>query len=258
MLTFLSVMFGEKGSGRRSFHTFQELEEIPGFVHAITSRRSDESENTSKDAFSPRQVASARAGVLEALNLEPQELLLLQQVHSTEIVQDAVCQYQKEGDLPEADGILLLETDRFGVIQTADCLPLILVAPQDHTCCLLHAGWRGTRSHIAQRGVEAITGACGAAPDSLVAAFGPCIRSCCYEVGPEVRRDFAREGHSLERVFVGTHLDLVEANRADLERAGVCRVLDSRLCTSCHKDLFYSYRALKDTGRMWTVAGFRA
>jgi len=251
-------MFYEKVRGRGSFYAFGELEEIPGFVHAITSRRSDHSQNTPKDAFPPGEVASAKTDVLAALDIGRAELLLLQQIHSALIVRDSEWGQEKVEGPPAADGILLVDTERFGVIQTADCLPLILVAPHERACCILHAGWRGTRSHIARVGVAALTTACGVEPGSVVAALGPCIRSCCYEVGPEVIREFATEGHSLKRVALGTHLDLVEANRADLESTGIRQIIDSGLCTSCHQDLFYSYRATKDSGRMWTVAGFRS
>ncbi len=88
-------------------------------------------------------------------------------------------------------------------------------------------------------------------------AIGPCIRACCYEVGDEVRRHYGDLEHDLDSVFVGHHLDLVASNRAQAEAAGVTRILDCGLCTSCRHSTFYSYRRKQDTGRQWMLAGFR-
>jgi polyphenol oxidase len=174
-------------------------------------------------------------------------------------------------------------------IQTADCLPLILVDPKRRAVGVFHAGWRGTVKRIAEKGVGEMVRWFGSRPGDLKAAIGPGIQSCCYEVGEEVREKFESQfayaaklfreveesdpvrekypmlfltarapGHSLlpKKIF----LDLVEANRQQLLAAGVPAksIEASPLCTSCHTDLLFSYRAEKGkTGRMMAVAGIR-
>ena len=88
-------------------------------------------------------------------------------------------------------------------------------------------------------------------------ALGPCIRQCCYRVGPEVENRFRGAGHPVQELFSEDRLDLVTANRGQLEEMGVSKVIDSNQCTACRTDLFYSYRREKTKQRMWTLAGFR-
>ena len=73
-----------------------------------------------------------------------------------------------------------------------------------------------------------------------------------------MRAAYRRQGHEAGEVFKGRCLDLIRANRLQLRRLGVTRIVDSGLCTSCGNDLFYSYRRERTERRMWTLAGFRA
>ncbi|MCH8017185.1 MAG: polyphenol oxidase family protein, partial [Acidobacteria bacterium] len=143
------------------------------------------------------------------------------------------------------------------VVRTADCLPILVLLAEKKQVCVLHTGWRGTRDRITREGVSRFLEATQASPQQLIAAMGPCIRKCCYEVGPEVRNQYAQSGHDLDRCFSGPQLDLVEANSAQLQELGVTRILDSKMCTACRTDLFYSYRREGETGRMWLLAGFQ-
>jgi polyphenol oxidase len=238
-----------------SCHLFSELEAIPGLLHAFTSRKTDYIQ-TEKNSS---ELNYGKLLLLERLGIDPGRLILLCQVHS-----DRVLEYKKagevlriEGRVGPADGVTLRFPGLFAVVRTADCLPVIAIDPVDRQICALHAGWRGTRDRIVQKGVAAfLKGRAGKAEDLLV-AFGPSIRRCCYQVGEEVRQGFAEQKHDLDRIFEGRQLDLVEANRAQLEALGVRKVFDSGLCTACRRDLFYSYRREGKTGRIWALAGFR-
>jgi YfiH family protein len=188
------------------------------------------------------------------------------------------------------DGIVTAAPGLLLGIQTADCLPVILVDPKRRAVGVFHAGWRGTLKRIVEKGVGEMHRYFGSHPRDLKAAIGPGIHGCCYEVGAEVRdkfhsqfayaaklfreveeRDPVREkypmlfltarapGHSVlpKNIF----LDLVEANRRQLMAAGVSAksIEASPLCTNCHTDLLFSYRAEKGkTGRMMAVVGIRA
>jgi len=229
-------------------------------------------------AVMPKRRGSRSAG-------SPWPLITLRQVHSDIIhCVDSIPGAQLVGDglITATPGLLL-------AIQTADCLPVILVDAKRHGVGLFHAGWRGTVKRIVEKGIGEMHRCFGSRPRDLKAAIGPGVQGCCYEVGEEVRIKFESQfeygaslfrevkdsdpvrekypllfltarapGHSElpKRIF----LDLVEANRQQLLAAGVpAKSIDaSPLCTSCHPDLLFSYRAEKGkTGRMMGVAGIR-
>ncbi len=247
-------MFCEKKLGGTTFFVFQELEELPDFVHAFTLRHSDSS---IKDVNQPVPVAQKEEVLLEILGISRGQLVFLEQIHSTQVMR-----LKPSSDNPiepaligPADGVLLESSDRFPVIRTADCLPILAVA--ERQACLLHAGWRGTRDRIAAQGVARFLETTGVSPEDVTVAIGPCIRKCCYQVGPEVKVQFEEAGHAVDQCFEGDRLDLIRANQVQLRELGVRRILDSEMCTACRTDLFYSYRKEGETGRNWFVAGFR-
>jgi len=182
--------------------------------------------------------------------LSAESLVVLNQVHGARVVRVE----RGEGPLvPIADADAAITT-RPGVtlsVRVADCVPVLLALPG--AIAAVHAGWRGTVAEIVPRAVEALCTAADATPDQVLAAVGPCIGACCFEVGPEVvaglsallaPADFLREGRG-ER----PHVDLRAANRALLERCGVRHIETVGPCTACSTDLF-SYRAEQGvTGR---------
>jgi polyphenol oxidase len=212
-------------------------------------------------------------------------LVTIRQIHSDLIrLVDSPDQSLLSGDglITATPGLLL-------GIQTADCLPIILVDPKRRAVGVFHAGWRGTIKRIIEKGVGEMRRSFGSHARDLKAAIGPGIHGCCYEVGEEVRSqcesqfayaaklfreteepDPVREkypmlfltarapGHSIlpRKIF----LDLVEANRQQLLAVGVSprNIEASPLCTNCATDLLFSYRAEKGkTGRMMAVVGIR-
>lgn len=212
-------------------------------------------------------------------------LITLRQIHS-DIIRcvDSVFHEPLTGDglITATPGLLL-------AIQTADCLPVILVDAKQHVAGVFHAGWRGTMKRIVEKGVGEMHRCFGSRPRDLKAAIGPGIQGCCYEVGEEVRIKFESQfayGASLFRevnesdpvrekyplLFLTARapghsdlpkkifLDLAEANRQQLLAVGVPKshIEASPLCTNCHPDLLFSYRAeTGKTGRLMGVAGIR-
>jgi YfiH family protein len=142
-----------------------------------------------------------------------------------------------------------------------------MVDRQRRAIAALHAGWRGTVQRIAEIGVHRMHSEFGSRPEDLSAAIGPCIGSCCYEVGQEVRHAFSGRFAYAETLFTAVekgnsgpslHLDLVEANRRQLLTAGLDRasihVVEG--CTACRPDRFFSYRKSGgSTGRLMSVIG---
>jgi purine-nucleoside/S-methyl-5'-thioadenosine phosphorylase / adenosine deaminase len=176
----------------------------------------------------------------------PAGTFTLSQVHGTAVV--AVAGAPPKRTAEEGDAVV---TDRPGVavgVVTADCLPVLLAGPGGRVVAAVHAGWRGTLKGVVPAAVADLERRYGADPGDLVALLGPCIRPCCYEVGPEVsaavRAAFPRWA---DRVLVPgpggrDHLDLVTLNALQLAQAGVRDVRDSGGCTKCDPARYHSYR----------------
>jgi polyphenol oxidase len=150
----------------------------------------------------------------------------------------------------EADALLALEDQPVG-IRVADCVPILIAA--GGAAAAVHSGWRGTRLQIAARAVRALQHAAGADPAVMLAAIGPCIGRCCYEVSPELaaafRAQFGAEVADDPALVPKPHLDLRDCVEKSLLQAGVPleRIEQVEGCTSCDSGAFFSHR--RDNGR---------
>jgi len=143
----------------------------------------------------------------------------------------------------EADVVVSARAGVAACVSVADCVPILVADPRSGAVAAIHAGWRGTLARAAEQAVRALADTHGACPADLVAAVGPSIGPCCYEVGGEVAAQFAGD-------FVragcggGYRLDLRAVNVAQLEAAGVPRAAISvhPSCTKCGGDGYASYR----------------
>jgi YfiH family protein len=171
-------------------------------------------------------------------------------------------------------------------IQTADCVPILLVDPKKRAIAAIHAGWRGTLARIAAKTIGKMQMHFGTKPADLLAAIGPSIGGCCYEVGTEVAHQFLSQFPDAPDYFdefrtgdepnpiqwlnmmppghqpppKGVLLDLRKANRSQLLTAGLrpqnIHTID--LCTACRPDLLFSYRKQGPaSGRLMSVIALR-
>jgi len=224
--------------------TVPALSAIPRLVHGFEQRAPGDGAETADEARGRVTRALERSG----------RLLLLSQVHGA-----AVVQAPWEGR-PRADAAVATGPGCLLGVQTADCLPVLLVDPERRFAAAAHAGWRGTVAGVAARVVEALA-ARGSRPEDLVAALGPAVGPCCYEVGEEVREAFRPSGATFFRPGPKgrPHLDLRAANVRQLLDSGlrpeaVHHVAD---CTRCRADLYHSYRRDgRAAGRMISFVGF--
>jgi hypothetical protein len=219
---------------------------IPGLVHGFERRAPG---TTHEDAD------EARARVELALEGKGR-LLLMRQVHGATVVR------APWREPPEADAALSALPGVLVGIKTADCLPVLIVDPSRRVAAAAHAGWRGTLAGVAARAVEALLGG-GSRVEDLVAAIGPGIGPCCYEVGEELREAFGREGGRFFRPGARgrPRLDVRQANESQLRDAGLRpqRIHHLAECTCCRPDLYHSYR--RDgpgAGRMISFVGYQA
>ncbi len=154
------------------------------------------------------------------------------------------------GPLVEADALLALTDGAVG-IRVADCVPILIAA--EGAAAAVHSGWRGTRLRIAARAVRALQHAAGADPARMLAAIGPCIGRCCYEVSPELaasfRALFGPDAADDPARGPQPHLDLRYCVEQALALAGIPadRIEQVEGCTSCDTSAFFSHR--RDKGR---------
>jgi purine-nucleoside/S-methyl-5'-thioadenosine phosphorylase / adenosine deaminase len=181
----------------------------------------------------------------------PEVDVTLRQIHSNCVVYaDGLRDREEEGDA--------LITDHTGQsigIRTADCVPILLLDSKNRAVAAIHAGWRGTAAEIGKAVLKAMSERFRSDPADVYVAMGPCIRPCCYEVGEEVAEKFSAlfPEWGAENEGMKTRLDLAEANRRQLNSAGVGndRIFDSGLCTTCQSAQFFSYRREPENpGRM--------
>ena len=157
----------------------------------------------------------------------------------------------------ECDGIITNQPGVMVGICVADCVPILLLDPVRKVVAALHAWWKGTAAGIARKGVEALTRIFNSNHHDILAAIGPGIGPCCYEVDGPVKSVFEQNtagwgDFASSRGGDKWSLDMVEANRLQLLDSGV---LENRLevagnCVSCQHDWFFSHRRDKgETGR---------
>ena len=165
----------------------------------------------------------------------------------------------------EADGMLTTEQNVLLGIRTADCVPILLVAPHKRSVGALHAGWRGTQQAIALRAVGICTEQWDVAATQLWVALGPSIGGCCYQVGHEIGEPlFARWGDGQPATWNPRgekgYLDLRAINRMQFIQAGVpqTQIHNVGPCTFCHPDEFTSARREgAQAGRQLSVIGWQ-
>ena len=186
-------------------------------------------------------------------------VITVHQVHGDEIVVVDANGYRDVRNR-KADALV---TDAPGVavgVETADCVPVLLFDPGAPAVGAVHAGWRSTVRKIVQKAVLRMQHQYGADPSRMVAAIGPAIGPECYEVDEPVMGPLRQEFPFWKDVAAARgngrwSLDLVKTNRFELIAAGLKErnVHSLGLCTSCRRDLFYSFRAEGRTGRMLSV-----
>lgn len=229
--------------------------DLPGARVVFSTRRGGVSEGAYESlnlgiltADDPAQVAENRHLLAERAGLNADHVAMGWQVHGVDLKEWSS---PPAGEFSDRAGADSAELDRVDghvtalpglglLVLVADCLPVALAGAG--RVAMVHCGWRGLAGGIIERALATF----GEPP---VAAVGPGIGRCCYEVGDEVLRHFQH----LEGVADGRMLDLRAIARTQLEAGGVERIEDVDLCTSCREDLFFSHR--RDDGVTGRQAG---
>ena len=187
-------------------------------------------------------VAINRTRVAEAMQVEPDHLAGVHQIHSANVVTVTGVQ----ADKPRADALV---TSTKGValsVLTADCQPVLFADTSAGVIGAAHAGWRGAQAGVLEATVDAMC-TLGATREAIHAVIGPSISQRAYEVGPEFFEVFLDEDPDNTRFFAGgdgdrMHFDLPGYGLSRLRNAGVASAEWTRHCTYSDPDRFFSYR----------------
>jgi len=236
-------------------------------------------------------VLQNRGEFFAALGASKMRVVALRQIHS-DIVHVVGASETPQGEQAlQGDALITREPGVLLTIQTADCIPILLADTKHRALAAIHSGWRGTAQRVAEKTLGRMQMEFGTRAQDVVAALGPGIGGCCYEVGHEVVKEFTAKFPNAPDWFTGpidalensdddpnwlpwltmrppghappaprAHLDLIAANRGILAGAGVAskNILSSGFCTACRGDLFFSYRREHTTGRMIAAIGIRS
>jgi YfiH family protein len=185
-----------------------------------------------------------------AFNIPMENFLVLNQVHGDDIfVIEPRGNYFTSHEALNYDAIVTNRANLAICIKTADCVPVFIVDRIKKVIAAVHAGWRGSALEISSKVVRLMQNQYGSEPADILAAIGPAIGLCCYEIDAGTADAFRRQKNSEDFLFPGKRkdrwmLDLVEANRRQILNCGIpdANIEAAGICTVCRQDTFFSHR----------------
>ena len=186
--------------------------------------------------FSEKLPKDPAARMAEAARTLHPDIRIAEQVHG-----DTVLRVESEFTITAGDALMTNVPGLCVAVKTADCVPVLLLAPQ--AVAAVHAGWRGTALRIAAKAVAALGAAYGVRPEEITAHIGPCVCQDCYETGAEVPQALGPEAAGyIEQRGEKLFPDLRRINEHWLRQAGVGCVSVSEACTCCGHEMYWSHR----------------
>jgi YfiH family protein len=195
---------------------------------------------------------------LKPLGINSRRLVCCRQVHGNRVF-IAAEKDKGRGALDNSsalsgyDGIITQQAHLPLAVFTADCLSVFLFDVKNRVAAILHAGWGGTRDNVVLSALNILKDKFSSRPKDILCGLGPCIRSCCYGVGPEFGEHFS---YGLAKRKGRFFFDLVGANLRQMLGGGILKrnITDTKICTSCrNKDLFSYRKEARNAGRMMSV-----
>ncbi|MGE5220003.1 MAG: peptidoglycan editing factor PgeF [Chloroflexota bacterium] len=243
-------------------------QQYAGLLHGFTGRRGGKSVGpyaglnlSYRVGDDPKVVSQNVCDVKLAVGIHDGRVVTMRQVHGDHIVEVKDKKLKEAG---EADGMITAEPDIFLSALTADCVPLLFIAPKQRLAAAVHAGWRGTLADIAGKTVRLFKDHYGVESADLEVALGPAIGSCCYEVKDDVAAPLMKKWGRLTTPSISvkdgkSFVNLRRLNRDILRASGIPgkQLYEVGPCTSCVAEEFYSYRRERsETGRQMSFIGW--
>ena len=198
---------------------------------------------------SPENVAQNFQILAQALNFDPNRLVLTRQTHSDIVrqVTDADAQGFDNHEYPECDALVTNTPGTALAVFTADCTPILLWDPVTGAVGAVHAGWRGTAAKLAAKTLKQMVYAFGCRPENIHAAIGPNIAQCCFQTDRDVPQAMLEAYGERAKNYIQLsgdkyYVNLKALNALSLEQTGAACIEISDLCTACHPDRFWSHR----------------
>lgn len=240
------------------FYTFYNLDRFSQIRHFVTW--CGKGDDTDVNLRTPKG-AENRIKLAKSVGFNIDNLVTGEQTHSLNIA-TVTAEHAGMGSLdidsriPCTDAIITNERGLCLMVLTADCVPIILYDGSTNSCAAIHAGWRGTANGLTTLTVNRMKTEYGIDPANLVAAIGPCIGSCCMEVGEDVAEQFIHYPEAIVRhqEWSRPHIDLVKANKIQLLLSGLtdANIETANICTKCNPSTFFSHRHNNTLGRIGT------
>ena len=272
-MNFQSNTMTLNSSASVPYLTYNSLSEINFINHAFSTRLGGVSEGEFTSmimAFNrgdnPENVTENYKRICKSAGFDFDSLTASAQDHNTFVravtSENKGVGIYKPRDLHSVDALITNEKGVTLVTYYADCTPLFFVDIKQKAIGLAHAGWRGTVGRIGEKVVKKMTELYGTNPADIIAAIGPAISVCCYEVDKPCADNFYALSDLDSSRFVfpkdnGKYMiDLLETNRQILVAAGVKNenITVSDVCTNCNSELLWSHRATK--GKRGTMSAF--
>lgn len=204
-----------------------------------------------------------RQRLLKHLNIDPQDLITVHQVHGTNIIK--VSKREETNPNTEADGLIVNQPGIYLGILTADCLPIAFYDPTRGAIGLIHAGWKGLDQDIIYSLIQAMQHHFGSDPQDLLVEIGPSIGPCCYTHPSDLKQkdDPKWQPYILEGADDSYGLDLWSFAENQLLESGVLKgnIDNPKICTY-HTNQYFSHRKVMDKKlsqdpRFITILGIR-
>jgi polyphenol oxidase len=240
----------EEFAGRRVLTS--SLLEDEGLIAFFTTR--DLPLKTGERADLIEEVENNKRLVCQELGIGQENLIIPQQTHSDNVF-IAKCKMQNAKCYENTDALITNEQNTALALNFADCVPILFYDSIQKVVAATHAGWRGTAAQIAPKTVQKMVEEFSCKPSDIIAAIGPAIGKCCFEVKGDVLAQLAQSINTLSAVGVETptycrdsniisdnHADLKLINKLQLLACGLEKIDVCEYCTSCQNELFFSYR----------------
>lgn len=250
-------MFSFFKAGQIEYLQSSLLNDCDFLVHAFCTRRGGVSQDdykslnmSFKEGDEDNHVLQNWGRLAAAFNIPLEQFLVVNQVHKDDIfiVKPYGGYFSSRAEL-DYDAIMTDRADLVICVKTADCVPVFIVDRVKKIIAVVHAGWRGTALGICAKAVRMLIENYGSQPQDILAAIGPSIGQCCYQVDAAVADNFLRQEDNEKFLFAAKKsgkwlLDLACANRQQIINCGIPEEnIDlSDLCTVCNQDMFFSHR----------------